>query len=73
VSAVVMAVALRRPLVIPAAAAACGLAAGAYGVRAGRSRKEVETLLTVTPLYALGHGLGMWRGLAEVVKGRLGA
>jgi glycosyltransferase involved in cell wall biosynthesis len=72
VSAVVMAVALRRPLVLPAAAAACGLAAGAYGVRAGRSRREVGTLLTVTPLYALGHGLGMWRGLAEVVRGRLG-
>ena len=39
-----------------------------YGVRAGRSPREVRVLATVTPIYALGHGLGMWRGLAELLR-----
>jgi glycosyltransferase involved in cell wall biosynthesis len=62
----------RRPVVAPAAAAVTGLAAGAYGASAGRSREEVRALALVTPVYALGHGLGMWRGLAELVRWRLG-
>jgi glycosyltransferase involved in cell wall biosynthesis len=70
-SAGLVAVTVRRPMLAPAALAACGLAAAAYGVRAGRSRREVRALLAVTPVYALGHGLGMWRGLVEVARGRL--
>jgi glycosyltransferase involved in cell wall biosynthesis len=63
----------RRPLVAPAAAAAAtGLAAAVYGASAGRSREEVRALALVAPVYAFGHGLGMWRGLAEVVRWRLG-
>jgi hypothetical protein len=61
--------ALRRPAVAPAALAACGLTAAAYGFRAGRSRRELEVLATVTPLYAVGHGLGMWRGAVELLRG----
>jgi hypothetical protein len=60
--------ALRRPILVPAAVAACGAAAAAYGVRAGRSRHDVEVLATVTPVYALGHALGMWRGLYELMR-----
>jgi glycosyltransferase involved in cell wall biosynthesis len=61
---------LRRPLVAPAAAVSCGLVAAAYGLRAGRSRDDVRALALVTPLYAAGHALGMWRGLAELLRGR---
>ena len=70
-SAALLAAAVRRPAVAPVALAAVGVAAAAYGVRAGRSRKEVRALALVTPLYAVGHGLGMWRGLAEIVRSRL--
>jgi glycosyltransferase involved in cell wall biosynthesis len=63
---------VRRPVVAPAAAAATGLAAAAYGARAGRSREEIRALALVTPVYAFGHGLGMWRGLGELVRWRLG-
>jgi glycosyltransferase involved in cell wall biosynthesis len=62
---------LRRPVVAPAAVVSCGLLAAAYGVRAGRSRDDVRALALVTPLYAAGHALGMWRGLGELVLGRL--
>jgi glycosyltransferase involved in cell wall biosynthesis len=59
---------LRRPRLIPVALAACGAAAAVYGAQAGRSRSEVRTLASVTPVYALGHGLGMWRGLLELLR-----
>jgi len=59
----------RRPATAPAALAVCGLAAAAYGLYAGRSRREIEVLATVTPLYAVGHGLGMWRGAFELLRG----
>jgi glycosyltransferase involved in cell wall biosynthesis len=60
---------VRRPQLLPAAAAAVGAAAAAYGMRAGRSRREVEVLATVTPVYAAGHALGMWRGAFELLRG----
>ena len=59
---------LCRPRLIPAALGACGTAAAAYGAWAGRSKGEVRTLAAVTPLYALGHGLGMWRGVLELLR-----
>jgi glycosyltransferase involved in cell wall biosynthesis len=71
VSAALAYAVLRRPLLAPAAFAACGLAAGAYGVRAGRRRRDIETLALVTPLYAVAHGAGMWRGVPELVRKRL--
>jgi glycosyltransferase involved in cell wall biosynthesis len=70
VSAVFLALAVRRPMVLPAAAIAVGGAAAAYGANAGRSRREIRTLALVTPLYAAGHGLGMWKGLGELVRAR---
>ena len=72
-SVLVAVAALRRAVVVPIAAAACGVGAGAYGVYARRSPREVWALLIVTPLYAAGHGAGMWRGLAKIVRGRLAA
>jgi glycosyltransferase involved in cell wall biosynthesis len=68
VSAALALSALRRPSVVPASLAACGLAAAAYGLAAGRSEREVQVLATVTPVYAVGHGLGMWRGLFELLR-----
>jgi glycosyltransferase involved in cell wall biosynthesis len=62
----------RRPVVAPAVVAATGLAAAAYGVHARRSHEEIRALALVTPVYAFGHGLGMWRGLGELVRWRLG-
>jgi glycosyltransferase involved in cell wall biosynthesis len=61
----------RRSSLVPVALVVCGMAAGAYGARAGRSRRDVATLALVTPLYALAHGAGMWRGAAELVRKRL--
>lgn len=71
ISAGLVLAARRRPVVAPVALAASGLAAAAFGVRAGRPRRDVEALALVTPLYALGHGAGMWRGLFELARGRM--
>jgi glycosyltransferase involved in cell wall biosynthesis len=68
VSAALAAGALRRPALVPAAVVACGAAAAAYGVLAARSSREVEVLAPVTPIYAVGHALGMWRGAFELLK-----
>ena len=70
-SAALVVVAARRPLLAPAVLAASGITAAAYCVRAKRTAREVATLVAVTPLYAVGHGLGMWRGLAELVRNRV--
>jgi glycosyltransferase involved in cell wall biosynthesis len=67
-SAALALAALRRPALVPASLAACGLAAAAYGAEAGRSPREVQVLAAVTPIYAVGHGLGMWRGLFELLR-----
>lgn len=61
----------RRPRLAPALVLATGLAAALYGVRARRSADEVRALALVTPLYALAHGLGMWKGLALLAAARL--
>jgi glycosyltransferase involved in cell wall biosynthesis len=61
--------AVRRPALVPAAAVACGAAAASYGAYAGRSRRDIAVLAAVTPLYALGHALGMWRGAVELIRG----
>jgi glycosyltransferase involved in cell wall biosynthesis len=70
-SAALLSAAARRPALLGAAAAACSLAAAGYGIAAGRSRREVGVLASVTPLYALGHAAGMWRGAGELVRGLL--
>jgi glycosyltransferase involved in cell wall biosynthesis len=68
VTATLALAARRRPALVPIAAAACGLAAAAYGLYAGRSRRELEVLATVTPLYTAGHAIGMWRGAFELLR-----
>lgn len=68
-SAALGVVALRRWWVLPAALAACGAAAAAYGGSSGRPARDLRTLAVATPMYALGHGLGMWRGAFELLRG----
>jgi hypothetical protein len=67
-SAALALAALRRPALVPASLAACGLAAAAYGWQARRARRELVVLATVTPVYAVGHGIGMWRGVLELLR-----
>ena len=71
VSAALAYAAVRRPVVAPAAFVACGLAAAAYGARARRPARDIATLALVTPLYAVAHGAGMWRGLGTLARQRL--
>jgi glycosyltransferase involved in cell wall biosynthesis len=72
VSAALVGLATRRPVsVVAGVGAAAGVAAATYAAAHGRSRGEIGTLLVVTPLYLLGHGLGMWKGLGKLVQARL--
>jgi glycosyltransferase involved in cell wall biosynthesis len=59
---------LRRPALLAAALAGSGVAASAYAAAAGRPSRDLRTLALVTPLYALGHGIGMWRGALELLR-----
>jgi glycosyltransferase involved in cell wall biosynthesis len=70
-SAGLTAASVRRPLLAPAALAACGVASALYGAHARRSDDEIRALLFVTPVYAVGHALGMWRGAGELIRARL--
>ena len=71
-SAAALFAARRRPLVVPVVAASiCSGIAGGLGVRAGRSRRELRALVLVTPVYALAHGVGMWKGLGLLTRARL--
>jgi glycosyltransferase involved in cell wall biosynthesis len=64
-------VALRRPIVMPAAAAAAAVAAGVLGLKRRRAPFEVASLALLAPVYGLSHGAGMWRGLALLVRDRV--
>ena len=70
-SAALVAAASRRPAIGAAGLALTGVGAAAYGTHARRSRDEVATLALVAPLYAVAHGAGMWRGLAELIRSRI--
>jgi glycosyltransferase involved in cell wall biosynthesis len=67
-SAALALAALRHPRLVPLALAACGAAAAAYGAHAGRSGRDIQVLATVTPVYAVGHSIGMWRGVVELLR-----
>jgi glycosyltransferase involved in cell wall biosynthesis len=71
ISAGVAAVAVRRPIVLPFLAAGI---AGVAGVAANRRQcpaREVASVAALSPVYALAHGLGMWRGAALLIAERL--
>jgi glycosyltransferase involved in cell wall biosynthesis len=68
VCALLAVAAIRRPVVVPAVAAASALAAGVVAAVARRSRFEMLSFSWLMPLYAVGHGLGMWRGLLLIIR-----
>jgi glycosyltransferase involved in cell wall biosynthesis len=69
VSAALALGALRRPLVVPAALGALGGAAAVAAIARGRAR-DAASFAWTTPLYALAHGLGMWKGLVLAAANR---
>ena len=71
VSAVLAVAALRRPAVVPVLAAASAAAATAVAVRARRPVFDTVAFGALTPVYAVAHGLGMWRWVAIAVRDRL--
>jgi glycosyltransferase involved in cell wall biosynthesis len=71
VSAGLAVAAARRPIVVPLAALGV---AGAAALAAGRRRRPVEetaAFAALAPVYAVAHGLGMWRGAALALAERL--
>lgn len=62
--------ALRVRAVAPAALAGLGASAAGYALARNRSGREAVALAIATPVYALGHGAGMWAGLAALVQER---
>jgi glycosyltransferase involved in cell wall biosynthesis len=70
-SALLAVAALRRPVMLPAAAAAVSVGAAGLGARRRRSAAEIASLAWLAPLYAAAHGAGMWRGLALAVREHL--
>jgi glycosyltransferase involved in cell wall biosynthesis len=71
VSAGLALAALRRPLLAPAVLGSVGLVAGGVAAAKGRRAEEVASVAALAPVYALGHGLGMWQGLRLIVAERL--
>jgi len=72
-SVLVAVAAVRRPLLVPAAAATVALAAGALGLKRRRAPFEVASLALLAPVYGVAHGAGMWRGLTLLVRDRVAA
>lgn len=73
VSAALTAAALRRPAVVPITAVGVAAAAALAATRR-RDRPQRETLAfaALAPIYAVAHGLGMWRGAALALARRRG-
>lgn len=70
-SALLALAAVKRPLIVPAALAAVGVVSGAMAVKQRRSPFEIFSLAAVAPVYAVGHGAGMWRALVTLVRQRV--
>ena len=68
VSAALALVSLRRPSIIVVTATATSLAATAFGISRSRSPHEIAALGLLSPVYGAAHGIGMWVGLAKLVK-----
>jgi glycosyltransferase involved in cell wall biosynthesis len=62
---------IRRPVICIPVAAVSSLAAVGLGVARRRRPRELASLALLTPVYALAHGAGMWRGLAMLVDSRI--
>jgi glycosyltransferase involved in cell wall biosynthesis len=62
---------LRHPKLIPALGAATATASGAVAAHARRSPFETVSFAALAPVFAVAHGIGMWRGLGMLVRQKL--
>jgi glycosyltransferase involved in cell wall biosynthesis len=62
---------VRRPLAAPILVAATAAFAAALASRARRPAYETISFAALSPIYALAHGVGMWRGLGAIARERL--
>jgi prepilin-type processing-associated H-X9-DG protein len=70
-SALLALAAVKRPLVVPVALVAVGVVSGAMAAKQRRSPFEIFSLAAVAPIYAVGHGAGMWRALVTLARQRV--
>jgi glycosyltransferase involved in cell wall biosynthesis len=71
VSAALAVATVKRPLVAPLAALGVAGAAAVAASRRRRSTEETLAFAALAPVYAVAHGVGMWRGAALALAGRL--
>jgi hypothetical protein len=64
---------LRRPRALPFLVVTTVLGAAILGSRARRPTFETLSFAVLAPVYAVGHGLGMWRGLWLRARDQLAA
>ena len=72
-SGLLVADAWRRPSLAALAAVTTSVGGAVFGVARQRSKAEVASLALLAPVYALAHGVGMWRGLLMLAGSRLRA
>ena len=70
VSALVALLSVRRPRVGLVSLAAVAVVSGAVSFVKGRPRAETRAVAELAPVYAVAHGLGMWRGLLLAARAR---
>jgi glycosyltransferase involved in cell wall biosynthesis len=69
-SAMVAALCFRRPALVSGLAFASAASGAAFAARAGSSRFEAVSFGALVPVYAVAHGLGMWRGLGLIARAK---
>lgn len=62
---------VKRPVVAPLAALGVAGAATVVAARRGRPSEETVAFAALAPVYAVAHGLGMWRGAALALTAHL--
>ena len=71
VSAALAAATVKRPAVAPLALPGVAGAAAVAAARRGRPTEETVAFAALAPVYAVAHGVGMWRGAALALAERL--
>jgi glycosyltransferase involved in cell wall biosynthesis len=69
-SALLLTAAARKPAVLPLSLLGVSTAAAGFGVLRKRDSTEIASLALLSPVYAVAHGAGMWRGLLEIAAAR---
>ncbi len=72
VSAGLAITAVRRPVALPLVALGIGGVAALAAARKRQPAAEIASFSALAPVYAVAHGLGMWKGAALGVRARLG-